>query len=188
MRASLRFNVVHAVTIACITASSIAGCHREESEFVLISADKVISGESKYPLAIDPKKVGTYSALTKSGAGYFYDDVLEYRVWLHPERGATPLNGTNDYYYAFAEYERAMAFSITTAGSEHPLVLVRQLEYIDEPTPGHYQVVRAERITEWQVVWLAEDKRGPNSIEEFLKHPRPIKISPGDDDSDDDSN
>ena len=43
---------------------------------------------SKYPLAIDENMVGEYPALVKSGAGYFYDDVLEYRVWCHPERGA----------------------------------------------------------------------------------------------------
>jgi hypothetical protein len=38
-------------------------------------------------LAIDPNRVGTYSADTKSGGGYFYDDVLEYRVWCNPEKG-----------------------------------------------------------------------------------------------------
>jgi len=35
------------------------------------------------------------------------------------------------------------------------------------------------------VRWLAEGKRGPNSIEDFLKHPRTLKRDPG---SDDDSN
>jgi len=121
----------------------------------------------------------------ESGAGYFYDDVLEYRVWLHPEHGAIPLNGDQDYYYAFAEYEKAKSFSTASTGAEPPLVLVRQLEYINEPTLGRYEAVRSERITEWQVDWLAEDKRGPTSIEDFLKNPRPMKTTP---DSDDDSN
>lgn len=31
-----------------------------------------------YPAAIDPDKVGEYPALTKSGAGYFFDEALEY--------------------------------------------------------------------------------------------------------------
>jgi len=189
MRASWRENVLRTIATASLVASLTVGCQGQKSEFELISADRLVSGKSKYPLAINVQKVGTYPALTKSGAGYFFDDVLEYRVWLHPERGATPLNGSNDYYYAFAEYERAEAFSRTTTGAEHPLVLVRQLEYIDEPTPGHYQVVRSERMTEWQIEWLAEDKRGPNSIDEFLKSPRPQKAArDADDDSDDDSN
>jgi hypothetical protein len=55
--------------------------------------------------------VGTYPTDTKSGAGYFYDDVLEYRVWMHPEKGAAPFNGTNDYMAAFAQYEAAETFS-----------------------------------------------------------------------------
>jgi len=138
---------------------------------------------------MDPSKVGTYPPNTKSGAGYFYDDVLEYRVWVHPERGGSRLNGDNDYYYAFAEYEKAESFSYATAGAEHPLVLIRQLEYINEPTPGRYEAVRSERVTEWRVEWLADDKRGPTSIEDFLKHPRPVKNTPDpNDDSDDDSN
>lgn len=39
---------------------------------------------SHYPAAIDSALVGTYPAHTKSGGGYFYDDVLEYRVWCRP--------------------------------------------------------------------------------------------------------
>jgi len=73
-------------------------------------------GNSKFPIAIDPSRVGKYPSTAKSGAGYFYDDVLEYRVWLHPERGAVPLNGRNDYFVAFAQYESAKSFSESTKG------------------------------------------------------------------------
>jgi hypothetical protein len=127
---------------------------------------------SAYPIAVDLKKVGTYPADMHSGAGYFYDDVLEYRVWLNPNRGAEPLNGNSDYCVAFAQYERAVAFWKSTAGAEMPLVLVRQLEWISEPEHGHFVPKREERITEWQVQWLTGDKRGPNSIHDFLMHPR----------------
>jgi len=37
---------------------------------------------------MNPNKVGTYPALAKSGAGYFYDEILEYRVWIHPADGS----------------------------------------------------------------------------------------------------
>ncbi len=89
----------------------------------MIRADRTVSAVSAYPIAVDPSKVGTYASDTKSGAGYFYDDVLEYRVWLHPDKGAAPLNGDKDYFVTFAEYETAQAFSKSTAGTEQPIVL-----------------------------------------------------------------
>jgi hypothetical protein len=90
---------------------------------------------SKYPVAIDPTKVGTYPALTKSGGGYFYDDVLEYRVWITPPAGGA------DHYQAFPTYEEAEEFARKTSGAEKPLVLVRQLEHSNEPKPGVYERV-----------------------------------------------
>jgi putative acetyltransferase len=142
----------------------------------MVEADHTVSGNSKYPVAVDPARVGTYDAESKSGAGYFYDDVLEYRVWLHPEQGARPLNGSNDYYAAFAQYERAEAYSKGMTGSEKPLALVRQREWIDEPQPGQYRPERGERITEWRVQWL-DSKRTETSIRDFLAHPKPIRSS-----------
>jgi hypothetical protein len=109
------------------------------------SVDRGISGASRFPVAADPSRVGKYSGRVKSGAGYFYDDVLEHRVWLHPERGAKPLAGDRDYFAAFAEYERAAEFAKSAQGSEEPLVLIRQREWIDEPSPGHYTVEKGDR-------------------------------------------
>jgi hypothetical protein len=137
--------------------------------------DRIVSGSSVYPVPVDVNRVGTYPAGTYSGAGYFYDEVLEYRVWLHPERGATPTSGGDDYFVAFAQYERAEAFAKAAAGAEQPLVLVRQLESINEPEPGRYIVDKTPRITEWQARWLLGSKRGPETIKEFLKHPRPAR-------------
>jgi hypothetical protein len=124
---------------------------------------------SSYPKAVDSDRVGEYPALAKSGAGYFYDDVLEYRVWCHPERGAPDEFEGEDYYYAFETYEEAMAFSEATQGSETPLVLIRQFEWINEPVTGTYIHEKGERIAEWQVQWLAGGKRGHDSIPAFLE-------------------
>src|SRR4030042_971156 len=107
---------------------------------------------------------GQYPGFTKSGGGYFYDDVLEYRVWIHP--------GGDDYFEAFATFEEAARFSEQTEGAEEPLVLVLQREYVNEPEPGRYVHVKADRLTEWRVEWLAESKRGPNSVAEFLRETR----------------
>ena len=114
-----------------------------------------------YPDAIDPGKVGHYPALTKSGGGYVYDEVLEYRVWVNPDG--------DDYYHAFATYEDAKRFSDKTERAEDPLVLVLQHEHINEPEPGKYEHVKGDRITEWQVEWLEGNKRRPDTIANFLR-------------------
>lgn len=154
-----------------LVALATAGC-KANSGFRVIRADPQIAGTSAYPLAVVPNLIGTYPADTHSGAGYFYDQVLEYRVWLHPDKGAQPLNGDNDYFVAFAQYERAVAFSDKTPGAEQPIVLVRQFEWIDEPEHGHFVPEKGNRVTEWQVQWLVNNKRTKNSIAEFMKHPR----------------
>jgi hypothetical protein len=103
----------------------------------------------RYPDAVDASLVGSYPALAKAGGGYVWDDVLEYRVWCHPERGAPDDADGNDYYFAFATYDEAAAFSQNTKGAGEPLALVRQVEYIDEPETGEYRHVKKLRITEW---------------------------------------
>ena len=63
-----------------------------------------------------PHLVGAYPAVTKVGGGYVWDDVLEYRVWCHPEGGAPDLEDENDYYRAFATHAEAVALSQATEG------------------------------------------------------------------------
>ncbi|MEO0423027.1 MAG: GCN5 family acetyltransferase, partial [Pseudomonadota bacterium] len=121
-----------------------------------------------YPAVHDAARVGEYPALTKSGGGYVWDEVLEYRVWMSPTRGADDLEEGCDYYYAFPSYPEAEAFANQNAGADAPLALVLQREYIDEPTPGQYEHVRAERITEWPVEFLSRPRRTPSTIPDFL--------------------
>lgn len=122
----------------------------------------------KYPDVLDPNLVGTYPALAKAGGGYVWDAVLEYRVWCHPENGAPDEDDRNDYFYSFASYEEALAFSAETPGAEEPLALVLQREYISEPEPGHYIHMREERITEWPVKFLSRPRRTENTIPDFM--------------------
>lgn len=122
----------------------------------------------RYPTAVDKKRVGKYPASAKAGGGYVWDEVLEYRVWCHPERGAPDVDDGNDYYYAFATYPKALAFSQQTTGAEEPLALIRQRQYIDEPKPGMYVHVRKTRIAEWRVEFLRRPRRTPRTIPDFL--------------------
>lgn len=122
----------------------------------------------QYPDAIDPELVGTYPAFANAGGGYVWDEVLEYRVWCHPERGAPDTEDGNDYYHAFSTYAEALAFSSRAAGSEDPLALIRQLEFIAENDPGIYQHVKEVRITEWPVEFLRRPRRTPVTIPNFL--------------------
>jgi hypothetical protein len=161
-------------TLALLT---FVACRRVQP-FSVAHVDRGAAGASKFPLAIDPSLVGSFPGRTKSGAGYFYDEVLEYRVWLHPERGARRLAGDEDYYAAFARYENAVAYSGRTEGAEAPLVLIRQREYVNEPTPGTFTWEKAERLTEWQVKWLKDSLRGPTSIPNFLANPRSAEETP----------
>lgn len=122
----------------------------------------------KYPDAIDTSKAGEYPAHAGAGGGYVWDEVLEYRVWCHPERGAPDDCGGNDYYYAFATYTEALECSSATDGAEKPLALILQRERIDEPKPGQYVHIIEERTTEWPPEFLQRPKRTPHTIPDFL--------------------
>jgi putative acetyltransferase len=119
-------------------------------------------------VAVKPERVGRYPALVKSGGGFVWDEVLEYRVWCCPHRGADDLEDGNDYFFAFATYPRALAFSQKTRGADEPIALIRQKEYIDEPRTGQYVHVKKVRLTEWPVEFLECPRRGRHTIPDFL--------------------
>lgn len=125
--------------------------------------------KKNYPDAKDPTKVGTYDSYAFSGGGYFYDDVLEYRVWVHPKKGEV-------YFQPFSSYEDAMKFSKKTEDAEPPLVLVRQNEHIDEPEEGRFVHIKKPRVTEWQVDWLQGSHGSQRQIPDFLKKHGHTKI------------
>jgi hypothetical protein len=124
--------------------------------------------KSAYPAVADPDMVGRHPAVVKAGGGLVWDAVLEYRVWLHPERGAPDLHDGNDYFDAFASYEEAASFVARTQGAEEPLALVLQEEYLAEPEPGRYEHVRERRLTEWPVKFLSRPRRTARTIPDFL--------------------
>ena len=128
----------------------------------------------EYPSVLDPALVGSYPALAKAGGGFVWDEVLEYRVWCHPERGAEDLADGSDYYYAFETQAEAQQFSNATQGAEEPLALVLQREYIDEPEPGEYLHKKEERVTEWPVAFLRRPRRTPRTIPDFLSPGAPV--------------
>ena len=127
-----------------------------------------------FPTVLDPQLVGTYSAVVKAGGGFVWDEVLEYRVWCHPEHGAPDEADGSDYYYAFATYEEAEEFARSSPGTEEPLALILQREYIDEPEDGTYVHIREERVTEWPVEFLTRPRRTEQTIPAFMAPDAPL--------------
>jgi len=125
-----------------------------------------MSKMAMYPRVKDPQMVGEYEALASSGGGYVWDEVLEYRVWCHPEEG-------DDYYYAFENAETALECSHEEKEAKEPLALILQKEYISEPEPGLYIHVKEERITEWPIEFLTRPRRNENTIPDFLSPDAP---------------
>lgn len=121
-----------------------------------------------YPKVKDINEIGNYPAFVKAGGGYVWDEVLEYRVWCHPENGAEDLENGDDYFYVFDDYQEAFDFSKETKGAEEPIALILQKEYIDEPESGKYTHVKENRLTEWPVEFLTRPKRSENTISDFL--------------------
>jgi hypothetical protein len=68
----------------CVATACIIACNGRQASQAA-RADNSASSPSAYPLAVEFNRVGKYPSETKSGAGYFYDDVLEYRVWFYVE-------------------------------------------------------------------------------------------------------
>jgi hypothetical protein len=128
-----------------------------------------------FPEVVNPDLFGTYPALVKSGGGYVWDAVLEYRVWCHPEHGAKDLEDGDDYYYAFGDYQEAMTFHQGCPGSEEPLALILQEEHNNQPEPGTYQHIKLKRLTEWPVSFLKRPKRNYTTISDFLPPDAPAK-------------
>lgn len=125
------------------------------------------------PAVLDPTQVGEYPAMAKAGGGYVWDEVLEYRVWCHPERSTLDGIEGSDYYHAFETFEEALAFATSNSGCEAPLALVLQREYIDESEPGQYVHVAEERITEWPVEFLGRPRRTERTIPDFMSPDAP---------------
>ena len=126
-----------------------------------------------FPAVLNPELVGSYPASAKAGGGYVWDEVLEYRVWCSPHKGAPDIEDRDDYYYAFATYEEAAAYAQENEGSEEPLALVLQREYIDEPETGQYVHVKQERVAEWPPSFLSRPKRTNETIPRFLSPDAP---------------
>lgn len=151
-----------------LRTATLVGSIRAALRRRVISNVKPRNPHMSYPAVLDPQLVGTYDAVAKSGGCYVWDDVLEYRVWRHPEMGAPDEANGSDYYYAFASYEESEAFARSNLGTEEPLALELQREFIDEPEDGQYVHVREERIAEWPVAFLSRPRRTERTIPEFM--------------------
>src|SRR5260370_26372641 len=127
----------------------------------------------QYSDALDPGLVGTYPASAHAGGGYVWDAVVEYRVWCHPESGAPDLAEGSDYYFPFATHQEALEFSEGNKGTEEPVALILQEEFIDEPKAGQYVHVKERRFTEWPAHFLTRPKRTARTVRDFFSPDAP---------------
>jgi putative acetyltransferase len=155
-------------------AAAISACERSRQEDVIEPHRTHVNNmQPSYPDAIDPELVGEYPAVAGAGGGYVWDEVLEYRVWCHPERGAPDKFDGDDYYYPFETYQQALDFVESTPGTDAPLALVLQKEHINETEEGVYVHVTEERRTEWPVEFLKRPRRTEHTIPDFLSPDAP---------------
>ncbi len=112
---------------------------------------------SSFPDALLPEAVGKYAALSKSGGGYVWDAILEYRLWKRSS------------FKAFASFAEAAEAEEAKGGDL--VALVYQHEYLDEPEDGHFLHRREPRITEWPVEFLKRPCRNDRTIPDFLAAP-----------------
>ena len=132
-----------------------------------------MSPRVRYPPVADPARVGSYPASAKAGGGYVWDEVLEYRVWCHPEDGAPDEADGSDYFHVFESADDAVAFFRKTHGAEEPLALILQKEFIDEPAPGKFIHVKEPRIAEWPLEFLSRPRRTSHTIPDFMSPTAP---------------
>lgn len=74
----------------------------------------------------------------------------------------------NDYYYAFARYEEARHYFLEHDGTEEPLALVLQQEYIAEQEPGEFVHMQQQRLTEWPIEFLSRPARTVATLPAFF--------------------
>jgi hypothetical protein len=139
----------------------------------IIMTQEDLAMRKRFPRALKPQRVGKYPAASFAGGGYVWDAVLEYRVWCCPAAGAPDEDDGNDYYFAFANYPRALEFSRRYPGADEPIALILQLEYIDEPKKGKFVHVKRRRVTEWPIEFLSRPRRNKHTIPDFFSPTAP---------------
>lgn len=119
---------------------------------------------TNFPPVLDETKVGKYPTMSGAGGGWVWDEVLEYRVWCNPAKAGHKGPNYDHFYCAFVRYEDALAFSKKTPGADEPVALVLQRESINEPEPRLFEHVKTKRFTEWDIEFLMQPKRTPQTI------------------------
>jgi len=123
----------------------------------------------EYPAASNPEMVGKYEAMCFAGGGLFWDEVLEYRVWIKRPGNSPQFIACPTFELAQHIHDNPREHGIEPGEyPEKPLVLIKQLEWINEPSPGSFQRKSGERIAEWRPEWLEGKKREPDTIDKFM--------------------
>ena len=113
--------------------------------------------ERRYPAGVlDKSKVGTYGALQKSGGGYLYDEVLEYRVWDRNE------------FDFFDNINEATIHAKKIGAEVTPLVLQKAGHWVSWDKDDKISIGDEDRIAEWRLDWLLTSKYSPEKLKEKM--------------------
>lgn len=153
--------------IAVLLAVVVAACSRPVAPFSPAHVDQSVSQQSRYPLAAEPSLVGTYSGRSKSGGA------TSMTTSLSTESGSIPSRERRHWLETMTTSPRSRNTSRRWPSRRRTrcratVVVLRQLESINEPSPGVYRHQSGARITGWLPQWLLGSKREPDSITKFL--------------------
>lgn len=83
-----------------------------------------------------PALVETGGGWWLAGGGYVWGAVLEYRVWCHPEKGASDSSEGDDYDDDFMAFAEAFGYSQDTAGAKLLRPWCRRVNISQSLSPG----------------------------------------------------
>lgn len=116
------------------------------------------------PDAIDSQKVGYYGHADSYNDGYFWDELLEYRVRCR----ALPTDEEEELLYCFRDYPSAFEFYKKTPTAQELNALVLQKESITRLNRNEFKHITTPRTAEWPAHFLMRPQGSASFIAKFL--------------------
>ncbi len=117
------------------------------------------------PSAVDHQKVGYYGNAESYNDGYFWDELLEYRVRCR----ALPNDEEEELLYCFKDYQSAFTFYKKTPTTQELNALILQKEHITRLNRNAFKHIDTPRMVEWPAHFLMRPQGSTAFIITFLR-------------------